>query len=253
MNQDTRPVLAVLSLLIGGFMAGPSTADTTLVYNQDHHSGAYTMRVRAGEVRVDYAGEWQLYRESENALYIVNPPEKSYLRIGLEDAEAIQAEMEQARAELERELERMAEHSPQLSARLEAFRAFDQAGDHSRFRAEAMEEQGSIANLECRYFRVYLDDQAIQRLCLATPEAAKISQAEFDTLTAMFTFLNTVFDDADFEQMGLPYLELSGIPLSYGESRAGGQERVLDSASQQPIGEDVFTLPDNYRRESPTP
>lgn len=240
----------VLSLTIAGLAAAPAAADTTLAYSVDGKHDAYLMRIRAGEVRIDAGGEWQLYRHSENALYIVDPDEQSYLRIGPEDREAIQAELAEARDAMERELEHLAEEYPHLREELGLSSGPGPAEGESRFALVAEGRTGEAAAVSCAYFTVSIDGEDLQQLCVTNFTKLDISKAESEALKAMYAFLNETFADVDFEQMSLPYLRLDGIPVMSDRGAGSGAQR-LESFTAEPIADSVFELPAGFLRERP--
>ncbi|MDT0618779.1 hypothetical protein RM531_09870 [Salinisphaera sp. P385] len=234
---------AVLALV-----AATAAADVTLVY--DEGDDPFKLRVRAGEIRIDDGSDsWQLYRRADNAIYSVNPDRNRYTRMD-EDAAArirdrirtLRERMETRLAELpaaEREIARAA-----LADQVPGFGASPEVD------VTATDTREEIAGRACTVFQVRRGGKAEDQLCVASRDALGMTADEFDTVAVMFELMQTLLAGTGMEYVGLPYLELDGVPIRYQDGREG-RRRTLSRVSHDTIPGLMFEIPPHYEAASP--
>lgn len=240
--------MRILVYLVGALTCGTAMADTTLVYDADERP--FTVRVRPGEIRIDDQGErWQLYRRDEQAIYSVDPGSKTYVRMDADTAATIRGQMQALRQRME---SRIAELPPEQRDAARAALAGqvpglgEQSGEVS---VEATGGSDRVAGHECRVVEVRHGGRAAESLCVATREALAMSAEEFATIEGMFGLMQSMLAGTGMEYVGLPYLELSGMPIRY--QRDGGGKRTLSRVAHESLSGLVFEIPPGYEARSP--
>ncbi|MES1944637.1 hypothetical protein PC39_10997 [Salinisphaera sp. PC39] len=232
---------AAVALACAAVTAG---ADTTLVYGGG--DGDFTVRLRPGELRIDDPGPtWQLYRAAEDSIYTVDPEAKRYRRLDADAARAIRRRLDKLRARIEARLAELPEdkRAAARAALADQVPGFDAtAGDT---RAEATGAVSKVAGHKCREIEIRRDGKPQETLCVADPGALGIPPAEFATVRGMFELMETLLAGTGFENVGLPYLALEGMPVRYRQDGTGAR-RTLRRVGHDRLSDLVFEIPPGY-------
>ncbi|MES1923912.1 DUF4412 domain-containing protein [Salinisphaera sp. T31B1] len=245
-------LLLSAAALLGGLItltvaASPALAagdDTTLVYQGAQ--GRFTVDIRPGEVRIDDASrQWQLYDESQQAIFSVDPTDQSYTRLDKSTARNIRAQVDALRSRVDAKVRQLPE-SQQATARaalLQSMPALD-SSEH-RVGLDKTGRTDTIAGVACNVVQVVRDGRPAESLCVASAESLGISGAGFDSVQSMFELMQTMLAGTGFQAAGLPYLSLSGMPVRFTDTNTG-EQRQLISVDHKQLPDSRFTIPDTY-------
>lgn len=245
MRTLTQAAAAALACLA----AVPALADTTLVYEGDN--GEFKLRLRPGELRIDDPGPtWQLYRESENSIYTVDPEARRYRRMDADAARAIRQRLEALRARMEQRLAELPENKRKVAraALADQIPGFD--GNAGETTTEPTGAIARVAGHPCEIIEVRRDGKPRETLCVAAPGELGIGDAEFATVASMFRLMESLLAGTGFEHVGLPYLALQGMPVRYVDAETGAA-RTLRRVAHDKLSDLVFEIPSGYRPAAP--
>lgn len=224
-------------------------ADTRLVY--DGEDGQFIVSIQPGEIRIDYTGSaWQLYRKENNTIYAVNPSKQSYTRMDKSVAAILHKRMAALRERIEAQLKRL---PPQRRDIARAVLAEQLPGFTGKPQSVSLNRTGQydhVAGIKCEIVQVIRGGEPARRMCVASAEALGLSEAGYDTLKAMFDLMHTILAGTSFQAVGLPYLDLSGMPIRL-HSADGSAKRTLISVSHEPLKDSLFNIPDSYEERVP--
>lgn len=241
--------ISALIAVILAFAACAAQADTRLVYKGD--KGKFVVSIRPGEVRIDDTGAaWQLYRKKTNTIFAVEPTKRSYTRMDEDIAAALQQRMAALRAKIEAQLSKLPPQKRDIAraALAEQVPAF--SNKPQTVGLEHTGEYDRVAGIKCEIVQVIRGGEAAERMCVASAAALGLSGAEFDTLKAMYGLMHTMLAGTGFESVGLPYLDLAGMPIRF-HSPDGGAKRTLVRVSHEPLDDSLFDIPDTFAQQVP--
>lgn len=234
-----------LLLLAGiGAAAGTAQADTTLTYQGA--SGAFTVDMRPGAVRIDDASrQWQLYKDDTKAIFSIDPNERTYTRLDRNTASVIRQRVDALRAQIENRVQQLPQEQ-RATARAAMLQSVP--GLDTRDQKIGLDRTGrndTVAGVECEVVQVVRDGKPAETLCVATPKALGISKASFESVTSMFSLMQTLLAGTGFETAGLPYLSLSGMPVRFTDTNTG-ERRQLVSVAHKDVSERRLSIPEDY-------
>jgi len=246
MQSITNPCRALAFALIWSVCA-TAAADTTLVY--DAGDSEFSVKIRPGEIRIDdVGGGWQLYRESENAVYSVDPANERYTRMDEQAAAKIKARMQALRDQMERELQQLPERQRSMAREMMANK-IPGLGRGGEVRVQRMGSADSVAGRPCERAQALRDGEVRETLCVSPPDALGLAPEEFATVKAMFGLMETMLAGTGFEHIGLPYLDLEGMPVRYVDAESG-ESRVLKRVAHDELPDLAFEIPPSYERQA---
>lgn len=240
---------ALLALIALVAFAGSAAADTTLTYVGA--SGQYKVYISPDAVRIDGDGDgWQLYKRNDPAIISVSPKDQTYTRLDKNTAGEIRHQMDALRARIESRLQQlpadrraaaraaMAEKIPGLDGKQQSI-GLDHTGatDH-------------VDGIACDIIQIVRGGQPADRMCVASAHALGLSSASFATVKSMFALLRDMLSGTGLEGIGLPYRNLSGMPIRFQDSLSG-EQRSLAAISHDSIPASRFRIPDNYIEQKP--
>ncbi|WP_353175479.1 DUF4412 domain-containing protein [Salinisphaera sp. T5B8] len=232
-------VLAGLSAV-----AAIAHADTTLTYQGA--SGAFTVDMRPGAVRIDDASpQWQLYRENDKAIFSIDPKERTYTRLDSDSASVIRQRVDALRAQIENRVQQLPEdqQATARAAMLQSVPGLDTRNQKIGLDRTGREDR--VAGVKCEVVQVVRDGQPAETLCVATPKALGISKDTFASVTSMFSLMQTLLAGTGFETAGLPYLSLSGMPVRFTDTNTGERRQLVD-VSHKRVSERRLSIPEDY-------
>lgn len=244
MHNTTR--LLAIVLMCAAFTA---QADTKLVYSGNN--GQFVVSVRPGEIRIDDTGDaWQLYRKQSNTIYAINPDKHTYTRMDQDVADTLHQRMKALQAKIEAQLKKL---PPERRDIARAVLAEKIPGFSNKPQTVTLEQTGAydeVAGIKCEIVQVIRDGEPAQRMCVASADALGLSKGGFNTLKAMFNLMHTMLAGTAFQSVGLPYLDLSGMPIRF-HSPDGSTKRTLSRVSHQSLEDSLFTVPDTFVEQIP--
>jgi len=234
---------AVMILLAGlSVWAAAAQADTTLTYQSA--SGEFTVDIRPGAVRIDDASpQWQLYQESAEAIFAVDPDEHSYTRLDRDTASIVRERVDSLRAQIEARVQKLptSQQSTARAAMLQSVPGLDTRDQ--KIGLDRTGRKDSVAGVSCEVIRVVRDGEPAETLCVATPKALGISGNTFASVKSMFSLMQTLLAGTGFETAGLPYLSLEGMPIRFTDTSTGERRQLVD-VSHEKRSDKRFSLPD---------
>ena len=239
-----RRTAAVVLLAGLSAVAGIAQADTTLTYQGA--SGAFTVDMRPGAVRIDDASpQWQLYKEDVKAIFSIDPRESTYTRLDSNSASVIRQRVDSLRAQIEDRVQQLPQEQ-QATARAAMLQSVP--GLDTRNQKIGLDRTGrtdTVAGIKCEVVQVVRSGKPAETLCVATPKALGISKDTFSTVTSMFSLMQTLLAGTGFETAGLPYLSLAGMPVRFTDTNTGERRQLVD-VSHKEVSERRLSLPQDY-------
>lgn len=236
---------ALMILLAGlGVWTTAAQADTTLTYQSA--SGEFTVDMRPGAVRIDDASpQWQLYEETAEAIFSVDPEAHSYTRLDRDTASIVRDRVDNLRAQIETRVQKLPA-SQQATARAAMLQSVP--GLDTRDQKIGLDRTGredDVAGVSCEVIQVVRDGKPAETLCVASPEALGISNDTFASVKSMFSLMQTLLAGTGFETAGLPYLSLKGMPVRFTDTNTGERRQLVD-VSHETRPNQRFSLPTDY-------
>ncbi|MGN8158459.1 hypothetical protein ACS8Y6_00685 [Salinisphaera sp. RV14] len=241
--------LAMAALIGLTSMASAVQADTTLTYVGA--SGQYKVYITPKAVRIDGDGSgWQLYKRGDPAIISVSPKDQTYTRLDKNTASEIRHQMSALRARIENRLQQlppdqrpaaraaMAEKIPGLNGKRESI-GLDHTGATDK-----------VDGIACQVIQIVRGGRPAHKMCVASAEALGLSDASFRTVKSMFALLREMLSGTGLEGIGLPYRNLSGMPIRFHDSLSG-EQRALAALNHKPIAASRLAIPGNYVEKKP--
>lgn len=224
-------------------------ADTRLVYSGD--SGQFVVSIRAGEIRIDDTnGGWQLYRKKANTIYAVDPSKNSYTRMDEDVAATLHERMANLRAKIEAQIEKLPPNRRDIARSVLQDQIPGFTGKPQKVTLDSTGGHDKVSGIKCEIVQVVRDGEPAERMCIATAAALGMPDDEFATLKAMFGLMHTMLAGTGFEAVGLPYLDLSGMPIRF-HARKGHAQRTLTQVAHTALDDKLFRVPDTYIEQIP--
>lgn len=248
-STPARRFVAVLLGLVGGL--GPiaaAQADTTLTYVGA--SGRYVVSITPQAVRIDGDGpEWQLYRARDPAILSVEPGDQTYTRLDRDSAGQIRQQMDALRARIENRLQQLPE-GKRMAARVAMSDEVPGLNSGTSVGLDRTGAHDTVAGVPCDIYQIVRDGQPADTMCVASADALHLSSASFKTVKSMFALLQDMLKGTGLEGIGLPYQNLSGMPVRFVDS-VSGEQRSLVSVSHAAIPKRRFDVPATYVEQQP--
>lgn len=244
--------MRILAYIVGALTCAVATtaaADTTLVYDAD--GDVFKVRVRPGAIRIDDAGKrWQLYRQSENTIYSVDPESDSYVRMDADTAATIRDQMQALRERMEKKLAGLPPEQREAARAALAGQVPGFGQEQTKASVRKTGNTARVAGRTCRVVEVHRGGKAAESLCVANREDLDMSKDEFAAIESMFALMKTMLAGTGLEYVGLPYLELDGMPIRYANASGDGK-RTLSRVNHDDLSDLVFEIPQNYEERQP--
>lgn len=250
-----RQWLTRLCLL--GVVLGPLPAAAgTVIETEGAESGVNRILISEGRLRMESSGRVVLFDAGARRMTFVEPESRTYNTLGEQDIGKIARQLEQMRAQLERQLR----HVPE-DERAEMRRQIEQmlpgAGPQAGIRVEKTGGVAAVAGVSCREARIHRGGEPAREVCVAEPSDLGIPRADFETMLAMFGFFDDIAgamggDDAgmDAREMRRTMDELGGMPVRARGLKGGGAWEVR-SVETRSIDAGAFEVPPGYREGGP--
>lgn len=242
-------ILACMIGLAALFGTTIASADTTLVYNANGKT--IKMRIHAGSIRIDDTGpRWLLYRQTKNTLYSVNPRDHSYIRIDADTANTLRMIMQTLREQATSRLstlmpEKRAAARDEIAEELQLSIHWQKT---QQINIKKTDDNARVADITCRIVVVERTDNSGHQLCVAEPETLGMTEPEFAAVQSMFALMRNLLAGTGREYMGLPYIQLEGMPIRYPDA-SNASKHSLSQVSHEKLSKTIFTIPDKYQEQ----
>lgn len=243
---------AMSALLAGCLAAAPALAGT-IIETESSSQGMNRMFVSGDQVRMDSDDTYMIFDAAASEMTFVNTAERRYQVMTEQDIRRMGERIRQMRQQMEQQLQNMPEEQ-RAQARQQMEQMMPSSGEQPELRVEATGGTDQVAGAECREARVYRDGDLAHEVCVAEPGALGIAAGDFDTVMAMFGFLEKMAgslgggaDQIGGREMRQMMDELGGMPArSSGQGEADSWEiRSVESGS---IDAGRFEIPDGFQR-----
>lgn len=260
MNRWSSASTAIIAFaLLGG---SPVRGDTTITLKNGNGDSQSVIAVKGHMARMtDSQGQgYLLYDKARNLVIQVDTENKQYLEVDhsflKQRAEAMAKLREQVAVYMKEQIEQVPpEQRALLEARMNSF--MDQAENPpppTEIRVEKNEDK-TVNGFGCRQHALYEAKQKVAEVCLARPEEAQVSSADYATLMAMMDFMrdmaqgvHALGNDSDPLLMS----GLQGIPVSMKDLKRG-EDYVLAGVSNEKLDEALFIGYKSYRKQEINP
>lgn len=241
-------VVLVACGLTGGFTA--AQADTTLTYAGP--SGQYMVYMTGQAIRINGDDQaWQLYRRSDPAIISVDPADQSFTRLDQRSAVAIRKQMNSLRARVESRLSQLPPAQRAAARQAMSARIPGLDGNSGSIGLDWTGNQDKVNGVSCEIVQIVRGGKPADQMCVASRKALDISRSSFATLQSMFKLLEGMLKGTGLEGIGLPYQNLSGMPVRFIDG-VSQERRSLISVSHDKIPKSRFTIPNSYIEQKPT-
>ncbi len=257
----------ITGLLAGLLCSLHAAADTTLEYSTSANSqqpGA--IYLTADKLRADNEGErtWVLYDRSANTLFIVDDDEGKFFVIDEAQVKALGQTIGNVNQQLEDALsslppEQRAQARAMMQSMLPGGGGASSADDSEAIEARFTGRKDEVAGIRCEIVETMLANQVESEMCIADPDALKLSAAETATLESMAEFAQTVLDEiktnagnllpANFSGGSIVKVLESGVPVRMVDSQ-NNDSATLESVSHADIDAELMRIPASYQRDS---
>ncbi len=235
-----------------------AAADTTLHYQVSHggDSRPMTLKARSGAVRVEGAAmgerfKWMVYRSADDTLYAFDPQGKVYLPLNEAAIEQIGQQLKERRARRQEQLENAPTWQRKFaeSQGEEFLRSRDQRPEAVEIRMG--DETGEIDGVACRKGQLVTRGDKAGELCAASIEAIGMSRDEFAAYHGLYKLINHLQSALSGAAAKAPDLTtLDGVPISM-HMESGRITQSLHDVTHEALDDDLFDIPDGYRRQEP--
>lgn len=251
------------ALLVSLMSSGPATADATLTMDD-----GTVVQVRGGMARLNPADDsgYMQYDSARNVLIQVDPQEGIYMEI---DQQALQQQAETVanmRARMAPQLEAMRAQLQQLpeaqrrmlEQQMGAMPGGAATGEPAAQPQAQVVKKGSrtVSGFKCSEYQVLENDAPAAEVCVAEAPGAGMSREDFDTLSAMMTFLRTMARQAadlaggmggglDAELM----VDVEGFPVQM-SNHASGDEYAVAGVDNGSLSDEPFEAYLKLRKET---
>lgn len=234
------------SMLAGGLLtltltSDHASADTTLRYDG---AGLSSFSISADALRSEQGEHSMLYRNDEDAMYVIDHKRRQYTRMGAAEIEQLGATVRDAMAQMEQALANVPPAQRQMVEQMMA----KQRGGALMPKIEMVElGPAEAAGHSCMRFETRVNGRASQRSCAVEPAALDLGEAEAATLRRfqahMSAMAQSMGDALGGGALNLP--EGAWIPVEL-EDLDGKQDATLVEVRR---GQGDYALPAGYQEK----
>ena len=226
-------------------------ADATLVMMEK--SGAspaeMTYNVKDGKVRMEdrNTGSVALYDSASATLTTIDTGRKAYHVLDRETVDRAAGKMEEMMKQAQEMMKDMPEEQRRMMAQhMPGFAAMQDAPPE--FRVERTGKKDTVAGISCAMVDIFKNGEKSGSACVAKAESLGLAQKDLEAIGSMFAQMRSMA--SRFGHTQWPDLEdLGGFPIS-GTQVETGTETRLESVSDEKLSDDLFSVPEGYRRMS---
>lgn len=241
--------MAVCILFVAAAWSGAVLADATLEYQdrsggKNSQSGDFEFLIAAKGARINSAEGWLLFDPATQHLFMVKDTDKTYTELDPDKLEALGRQVgvlsEQARAMIQM-------LPPDQRAQAEKYLAPAKPAP-VKYRETGATRK--VSGYPCKNGEMFQADKKIAELCVATPQAVGLKEAEQQVLDQMFAALAKIQSTASqFAATPMPNLtQLGGVPVEAIDLQHGRMQQ-LSKVSTNTLSPDLFVVPAGYTRK----
>lgn len=242
-----RAIVGGLMLLGGSIpIAG---AEGMLSYGPPGGPESQRLEIGAAAVRMSRAdsASWLLYRDDEQAIYIVDDAQRSYQRVDRSAAESIMAQIKRLQAEVERQLAAL---PPDQREMMRSMMPKVPEFTPGSYRLDVQENEGKAAGYACKNVIVYRDESAVEEMCLSRVKALGLVDQDMQMLKRMGGILSQVAANFGADAMATVLEKVEGIPVEHRDPGARQAKLQLLKVQSGTQPERRFSVPQGYQQQS---
>lgn len=252
-----RDLIAAIVIFAAGAL--PANADTTLQYrvSKGENAAPMVLKARAGDIRMEGSAlgagfNWMVYHSAEDTLYAIDPQRKVYYGVDAAAVEQLSLRLATLRDDLRERLKTLPKEQQelirsQMGSFLDESVADPLTMEIDMSGAEAVDVNG----VACNRGKITAGDQPIGEICVATPQALGLTDAEFDAFQSMYDLTASLQAALSQQAASIPDVSaLNGVPVSM-RIEFNDFRQTLERVSHDPLPDYLFEVPENYRREGP--
>lgn len=239
----------LLATLMAAGWNGAAMADAALEYQdrsggKNSQSGDFEFLIASKGARVNSAEGWLLFDPATKHLFVVKDTDKSYTELDPDKLEALGKQVgmlsEQARAMIQM-------LPPDQRAHAEKYLAPEKP-ETVKYRETGVKRE--VNGYPCKNGEMIQADKKIAELCVATPQAVGLKEAEQKVLDEMFVALTKIQSTASrFAATPMPnFTQLGGVPVEAIDLKRGRMQQ-LSKVSTNTLSSDLFVVPAGYTRK----
>ncbi len=243
-------VTALVMLLTAGTAAH---ADTLLQYVDDDGHQSQIL-VRGEVVRMDLTESvsgttgYMLFDATDRTLTVVDDGDQTYLPLTAERMDAYLQTMTDMAGEIRRQMEQL---PPEVREQLREQLGLGPEGFEAEITTRTTDPERDLGEYTCRELEILIDNRPQSTVCITDAATLGIPDADFHTLDRLMDRLHDLSLRAleaggpmAAEMGGSLLPKVDGVPLEVREH--GGTTTRLKAVSTDPLGAELFTIPDTY-------
>ena len=268
MKTTNRTQLLTVSGLVAAMLLSPAIqADATLQMKDSRGADDALIQVKGNMVRMSTPGQadYMLYDKARDTVIHVNETQKEYMEIDRATIERFSASVSAMREQISPQIAMMREQLKNMPPEQRAMIEQRMGGmvNLGSMESQPVEDirtvkRGSkeVSGFDCDVYEVLDGKQPVAEVCLATEADAGMSDADFETLSAMMAFTREMAGKAQklagSLTTGVPNFDLGdaeGVPVAMKDFKQGREFTVAD-VSDDKIDDAAFTSYKSYSKKN---
>ena len=245
-SQLAIALLATLSTTIASADTG-----TVIKFNSSTPGAPSQLSILNGSVLIPSADNGRIIMDTnKNVMLMVNDPQKKYMEMDSKTIEQSSAIMEQMQEQMAAQLKSLPEAQRKA---IEERMGLNQAKPAvPKVEVKITGNKRKVSGIECEEQQVLTDGQASMSACVATPKAAGINDADYNTMKKMFKFSKSMAQKSGGIGGGLAanVPDLNGIPMEVKELQSGNTLTITSIESAN-LDSKNFAPDPSYQRFDP--
>ena len=229
-------------------VATVATAAGKLSYGPPGGQAGQFIEIGQSAVRMSHQGrgQWMLYRDGDQALYIVNDRDRSYQRVDAEMLDSLSRQIQAMQAQVEAQLAQLPPEQREMMRGM-----MPKLPNHSQadYSVEFGDEQRKVSGFACRPLVVKNGGEPVEEICLASIDELKLSESDLNLLKRMGDTMGEMAASLGAGSMAAVMEASDGVPVEHRKAGAEQAESVLLKVEReaQPAGR--FTVPEGYEEK----
>ncbi|GAB4200519.1 MAG: hypothetical protein Tsb002_36670 [Wenzhouxiangellaceae bacterium] len=249
---------AILTAALLAAASLTAQADTTLEFQGTGDQNFDRLLISNGLLRMDTGdGNWLLFDSNAQHMTYVDDSDRSYMVMDQAMFDKLGNTIDKARAELDAALAQMPPaQREQMRAMMESTMK-GMLGGGEKISVELRETGASreVAGVDCRMVETWQGNKRLNQVCLANAADLKVAAGDARVFSAWAEFTEDMVQQMADRAQGLVPFEApsfaafsDGLPVLVIDE--DGDKVMLNAQHQEAIDASLFTIPDNYSRES---
>ncbi|MGM0552920.1 MAG: hypothetical protein ACQETK_03810 [Pseudomonadota bacterium] len=242
------------TVLIVLLTAGATARADTLLQYVDDDGHQSQILVRGEIVRMDLneavsgTTGYMLFDTGDRTLTVVDDGDRTYLPLTAERMDAYLQTMTDMAGEIRRQMDQL---PPEVREQLREQIGLGPEGFEAEITTRTTDPERDLGEYTCRELEILIDNRSQSTVCITDARTLGIPDADFRALDRLMERLHELSLRAleaggpmAAEMGGSLLPKVDGIPLEVREH--GGTTTQLRAVSTDPLGTELFTIPDSY-------